>query len=88
MNATKTHDPSKSAPAYEYEPEYADVHDEQGRLIRCLQQQIEDCFTTISRIEAQGTARSRNWRTIREGLRCWRAAIRTLDSVRETTPRV
>lgn len=56
-----------------YVPVYEDEGREAERLERCLQQQIEDCFTTISRLRkiTPGT----RWDNLRGGLRCWRNAI-------------
>ena len=77
MEAVKTHDPSKSFPGWEYEPYYEDQEQEAERLERCLQQQIENLFTTISRIQ-KITEDKQRWQTLRGGLRCWRAAIRVI----------
>lgn len=72
-----THDPSKSLPGWEFVPYYDDPEQEYKRLKNCLQQQIEDTFTTISRIQSLDQNAS-TWRTLRDGLRCWRGAIRGL----------
>lgn len=75
--AGTTHDPTRN----HYAPAYDDPAQESARLVRCLQQQIEDCFTTISRIERLAPGASGlTWRTLRDGLRCWRAAIRQLTN--------
>jgi hypothetical protein len=68
-----TNDPASPS----YVPAYEDNALEAERLERCLQQQIEDCFTTISRLQEITEERPR-WKTLREGLRCWRAAIRAV----------
>lgn len=65
-----THDPVSPS----YTPAYEDERLEAERLERVLQQQIEDCFTTISRLQ-EITDKPHRWRTLREGLRCWRHAI-------------
>lgn len=69
--ATETHDPVRPG----YVPYYEDAREEYERLVRCLQQQIEDCFTTIQRIQ-DSPAAPHAWKDLRGGLRCWRAAIR------------
>ena len=77
----ESNDPSKQS----YVPYYDDPRLEAERLERCLQQQIEDCFTVISRIQKihegdvrldLGSGGAHRWKTLREGLRCWRAAVR------------
>ncbi len=59
----------------DYVPYYGSDEQELDRLARCLQQQVEDCFTTISRIQAIKTADRSDWQTVRQGLRCWRIAL-------------
>ena len=84
MQPTITNDPSKSLPGWDFVPYYDDPDKEYKRLIGCLQQQIEDTFTIIGRIQSLAsdnveTAQTIHaWKTLREGLRCWRAAIRCL----------
>jgi hypothetical protein len=69
----KTSDPVST----DYVPFYEDDTEECERLYRCLQQQIEDCFTTISRIQDR-TEDKPEWKMIREGLRFFRVGLRTL----------
>ena len=71
--APTTHDPSRQG----YAPYYDEPGEEYDRLVRCLQQQIEDCFTTMTRIQANEAAPSA-WRDLGGGLRVWRAATRTM----------
>ncbi len=58
-----------------YVPAYEDPQREAERLERCLQQQIEDCFTTITRLQRITDDRLR-WEMLRHGLHCWRLSIR------------
>lgn len=64
-----------------YEPFFSDPRLEAERLERCLQQQVEDLFTTMSRIRSTVTAEDiPRWDTLRGGLRCWRMAVRESGS--------
>lgn len=69
----RQYDPTRD----DYQPFYQDRREEEARLYRCLQQQIEDCFTTMSRIQSI-TEDTSEWRTAREGLRFFRVGLRTL----------
>lgn len=72
-----TSDPSRT----NYVPYYEDANEEYDRIVRCLQQQIEDCFTTMTRIrrslnDQHRTSEKMDWDNMRGGLRCWRMAVR------------
>lgn len=73
-----THDPARQ----DYEPYYENPSEEYERLYLCLQQQIEDTFTTISRIQRIcPVGKESTWKDLRSGLRIWRAAIRPMTGL-------